>query len=259
MPNWYLFLAVIFGLCKLASTVVSGGLDENIVCGASSISARLEHAVWQKLKAGSRPYYSTCKLLHARYNCSRFRTSAASYELSFPTTLPQITQQKPKSRQEMKDNKMHAAEQLAANKCRVPDLEQIMKVLIRQPTRIFMIGDSHIQQFYISLMCTFQNVMKDVVVYERDCVSQYSKYSNSTAASLLAAEEECPFHPRVYESYEASPECHTVDFQDYTKFYLNPVKSEQQLDGSCQVRVIIVQFLICQPVVFGCAFVLQVI
>src|SRR5689334_16500452 len=57
------------------------------ICGARSLSYKLleSNGVWIRSKT---EYYSSCKFIHARYNCTRFSsTSSTDYHISFnPST-----------------------------------------------------------------------------------------------------------------------------------------------------------------------------
>lgn len=222
------------------------------------------------MTSNEEPYYKSCKFIHARYNCTRFNNSATHFKIDFHQSIN------------------------VRNKCRIPSRYSIIRILERRPINIFFVGDSHVQQIFESILCTFQDHVKDILLYERadktvktqtPGLTKESAFGrtllesnvtfNATSAietnnsssvllpSLLnIAEQESPaqnatpapstpdpvpdtdtiinnikkelevFDRNVYSNYDSSPECHTIAYEDYTKFGLDEIIAKN-LTGEC--------------------------
>lgn len=88
----------------------------------------------------SEPLYSACAFVSARYNCSRFNTSAAHYRLGWRPELE------------------------PAPDCSLPSRHSALAALQR-PLHLLILGDSHAVQLYESLLCAFQAEARSVVAF----------------------------------------------------------------------------------------------
>jgi hypothetical protein len=128
-----LLLAVCFAMpCTLAAKLQT--------CGHSAISSALAgDAVAWVHRAAKVPRYAHCKAISARYNCTRFSTSAADYRVDW----------KPG----------------AAADCALPTWATVLAGLQRVPVRVMLLGDSHTQQLYQAALCMFQTQARRIVAY----------------------------------------------------------------------------------------------
>lgn len=155
------------------------------LCGARSLTNKIaSEATWVHKGSNMKPYYQECNLIHARYNCSRFRTSATQYQLHFPVYSNR------------KSN------------CRVPSYPLLYRILGRRNTNIFMIGDSHMQQIFESLLCIFKSRVRDIITFQRDGL--HSTGPVSAADYVL----------HKYADYNGTPSCHTIMYANYHNFRL---------------------------------------
>ena len=109
-------------------------------CGRGDLSRGLaeDHAAWVR-RASPEARYTHCKVLSARYNCTRFATSAADYRVGW--------------------------KKAAAVECNMPNWATVLAALQRAPRRIMLLGDSHTQQVYQAALCMFQEQARNVVAY----------------------------------------------------------------------------------------------
>jgi hypothetical protein len=125
--NVVLFFAIASVLFLVYATD-SRSATKTKFCGTLSLAHKLTHKelVWKhrsKTSSGSNGgdfrYKSDCRFIAARYNCDRFKTSAADYELV------------------LDESKHHSS-------CKLPDMSDLLLLLTNhRPTNILMIGDSH--------------------------------------------------------------------------------------------------------------------
>ena len=113
-------------------------------CGARSIQNKLEYdAIWVRSKSNTsssssssssliyddEPYYTSCKYIHARYNCTRFNNSATHYRIDFRTHTTSHT-----------TSHTTAVNTPVRNKCRLPSRHSIIRILERRPINLFFVG-----------------------------------------------------------------------------------------------------------------------
>lgn len=171
----YIFLLILSFLGQIFCA------DSNI-CGGDSILSRLPVDAYWTLSRRN-PYYTSCKFIHARYNCTRFgATSAADYKIAF---LPSMK----------------------GNNCLMPDMETILSILQRQtkPVNIMMLGDSHLMQIFQSILCIYQDTAHAIDVYEstKDVTDEFTKLT--------------------FNIYKHADECHAIKYKDYDNFFLEPI------------------------------------
>jgi hypothetical protein len=111
-------------------------------CGRSALSSALagDTVAWVR-RAAKEPRYAHCKATSARYNCSRFDTSAAEYRVDW----------KPGT----------------AADCALPSWARVLAGLQRAPLRVMLLGDSHTQQLYQAALCMFQAQARRIIAYTR--------------------------------------------------------------------------------------------
>jgi hypothetical protein len=156
---------------------------------------------------------------------------------------------------------------------------------------IFFVGDSHVQQIFESILCTYKDHIRNILLYERDDVTVKTQITGLTkenafgrSRTLLdsnetftietnnsspaaqqpqnttsALHDDFPtpspsmtsisepdseliiekikkepelFDRKYYSNYAGSPECHTIAYEDYTKFGLEKI-TEKNLTGEC--------------------------
>jgi hypothetical protein len=135
-----LLLAV---LCLLAPPLAFGGKHaKRHTCGRTALSVALadDDVAWVR-RTAPKPRYAHCKVLSARYNCTRFVTSAAEYRLDW---RPGVA---------------------AAMECALPTWATVLAALQHAPRRIMMVGDSHAQQMYQAAVCMFQAQARNIMAY----------------------------------------------------------------------------------------------
>lgn len=163
-------------------------------CGALNISKRIvEDSYWTLSEYD--PYYQSCKFINARYNCSRFTTSAAKYKVEYS---------------------------LNANlNCKVPDFEDLISILTTnaKPKFVFFLGDSHVMQIFQSILCTFQKYIEDIEAFTtmNDYVDLNTK-----------------FEKVVFKKHENATGCHEIRYRDYNNFFLNDYLDNKK-SGLCQL------------------------
>lgn len=205
----------VFIICLLSSSTSfdeSAPSNPSNLCGARSLAHKVAvEAVWT-IKGSNvpKPLYQECKFIHARYNCSRFKTSAPDYQILFSNSSTQ--------------------------NCRVPTFSMLSRILDRRHTNLFMIGgnpqfqtspplhhlsaDSHVQQMFESILCIFKHRIRELIVYQRD--------SNTSEAHPTAD----MYTPQTYPGYKEVPSCHTIAYANYKNFFLDSeITPEQQMSN----------------------------
>jgi hypothetical protein len=183
-----LYVHLLFVLLSLYEQVaeqreLSSSIEK--ICGGRSLSYKLieSEGYWKRSKT---EYYSSCKFIHARYNCTRFSsTSSTDYRIAFDVS--------------------------AAYPCIVPNTFAMMEKLLEnqiEPVNMIFLGDSHIMQLYQSILCMFQSKAQDIDTYQSS--------SDSSDA----------YEKVVYQSYSDADECHAIKYKDYDNYFLaKPSKS----------------------------------
>ena len=134
-------------LCLLLATALlqpAGGLQPPLCTHTRLLSAlRGTDVAWLRRDSAA-PRYSACPFISARYNCSRFATSAGHYRLGW---LPDASQ---------------------PPDCSLPTRDGLLRALTApgaRPLRLYILGDSHAAQLYQSLLCMYQEEATHVVAY----------------------------------------------------------------------------------------------
>jgi hypothetical protein len=98
-------------------------------------------------------------------------------------------------------------------------------MLHEKSVNIFMLGDSHVQQLFESLLCIFSFRARDVIVYER--------YEKDSGKPL-----ELNYYWRtIYDKYENVPACHTISYKEYPNYYISLplVKGDLKSQVDCTI------------------------
>ena len=162
----------------LGLTICSISVSAEEFCGSESIAAMVKTALWKRDKIKV-PYYDSCKIISARYNCSRFQNSAYHYKIML---------------QSIRD--------INKKLCNIPDFPKLLKILSAKPTNIFMLGDSHMQQIFQSMLCVMKDRARNISTYEH-------RMPDRTMSR------------HVYSIYASVPECHSISYSSFKNFRLD--------------------------------------
>jgi hypothetical protein len=144
--------------------------DASPTCSPTQLknALRFGELVWSR-RAEREPRYQHCPVLTARYNCSRFDTSAAEYELTWRSKVGNI--------------------------CDLPTLDGLRRSLANGGVQLLLLGDSHMQQIYQSMLCLLQDDAS-VIIY----VDGFRTESQKVATTVP---------------------CHGIPYSEYARFYLD--------------------------------------
>lgn len=115
--------------------------------------------VW--VRRTQRPLYEHCKVIKARYNCSRFNTSASDYFLGWGS---------------------------AGEQCRLPSHEEVY-LRLTSKTNILIIGDSHSRQLFESLLCAYSDKAQDIVVFDDAALHMFHTYDEMPECHGIARKD----------------------------------------------------------------------
>jgi hypothetical protein len=220
------------------NAVAGGGLSVSggLLCGAASIAERLrsKQGTWT-LKVSERKdgRYKHCKLMHTMYNCSRFNTSAAHYDIKFPLPVPMSdtsastsayiesynSSSEVGSDQQSQNGSVPAwiaaaaAIALNASRCYVPNNHKdLIDILVHspKPRHIFMYGDSHMTQTHHSMLCSFQERLREIELFTRN-------------------------KKTVYPDIKSAPECGTLTYQQYAMFHVEAPQGMENSTIACSL------------------------
>jgi hypothetical protein len=119
------------------------------VCKRSAVSRALADpgaVSWVRRASHDEPRYAHCRAVTARYNCTRFTTSAGDYRLDWAPGAA-------------------GAAAAAAAACALPSWATVLAALRARPLRLMLLGDSHAQQIYQAALCMFQAQARHVIAY----------------------------------------------------------------------------------------------
>ena len=137
-----------------------------VACGREVIAQALhERTVRWVRRTHPGPRYAHCAVTSARYNCSRFTTSAADYRIDWFGSK---------------------------ETCQWPSRNSLLAALRTTPRRVMLIGDSHVQQVYQALLCMYQDEARHIIAY----ISPPQRLVNYSDISVMP---EC--HSVSYASY----------------------------------------------------------
>lgn len=130
---------LLFALCALAPRRLACAKAVPL-CGRVEISSALDEneIAWVR-RTSPEPRYKHCKSISARYNCTRFHTSAGDYRLGWKSGT--------------------------TAECSLPTWGTVLGALQTTPQRVMLLGDSHTQQLYQAALCMFQEQARHVIAY----------------------------------------------------------------------------------------------
>lgn len=167
------------GFCTalLLLSLLPAGADR--LCGRDELThAFADNAVAWRRRASGEPRYEHCKVLTARYNCSRFHTSASDYRLGWRTP----------------------------GACALPTVDSTLSSLRRAPLSLLLLGDSHTMQVYQAALCLFQAHVRSVVAYTTS-----ANLTRAQTFSSVAAMPECHSVPYAdYPRFHLAPPASTA-------------------------------------------------